>query len=103
VGSFKLKELDGTVLSRSFTGSQLKRFVKSGRYFAPDREGESGEGNRDREGGADSLASGSTRVEIRRDQIETRSKARRRELQLQQDAKRLREEEEEVQTQQARN
>jgi hypothetical protein len=80
-----LKELDGTVLSRSFMGSQLKRFVKSGRYFAPDSEGESGEGNRDREVAADSLASGSTRVEI----IETRSKARRRELQLQQDAKRL--------------
>jgi hypothetical protein len=35
VGSFKLEEMDGVVLSRSFTGSQLKLFIKKTQFFAP--------------------------------------------------------------------
>jgi hypothetical protein len=36
VGSFKLAEMDGVVLQKSFTGSQLKRFVLKNRFFVPD-------------------------------------------------------------------
>ena len=33
VGSFKLAELDHSILGRSFTGSQLKRFIERDRFF----------------------------------------------------------------------
>lgn len=35
VGSFKLKEMDGVILDRSFTGSQLKPFIQKTRFFMP--------------------------------------------------------------------
>ena len=40
VGSFKLEEMDGVVLKRSFTGSQLKPFIKKTRFFMPTKEDE---------------------------------------------------------------
>ena len=41
VGSFKLEEMDGVVLKKSFTGSQLKPFIRRTRFFAPANDEES--------------------------------------------------------------